>query len=565
MRVFFMATRPRRGRLAFLSVVLVVSLSGLVSAADAPPPGGTFVDDDGNVHEGYIEAIAAEGITRGCDPPLNIHYCPERTLTRGEMVAFLVRAFELPASEVDAFVDDDGSVFEGDIEALAAAGITKGCNPPTNTEFCPERTLTRGEMAAFLVRAFELPASEVDAFVDDDGSVFEGDIEALAAAGITKGCNPPTNTEFCPDRSLTRAEMASFLGRALGLTATVPAPRPVVIPGMLWSTELTAPDRPNNQYGPHSVAIYDRGVVMVDHQEVDNGESVTFIEYPVYAFESVAGRWVPTLLEPTDPIEFEELPQGISASGNRVAIAAGSPPAVYVFTRNDSGWSQGRIQLPFAGGFHGTVAMDGDRIVTGWDDTHVVVIDWDGAAWIPKLQEIEVTGGVGPLDVEGDLIAFGIPWESKAYVLTKNGDAWDTEELTRVGVGHEFGADVDVDDGRVLVGANGASPGPGGPGGLYLYNRQAGSWSGNVVAEGGAGFGDHARMSGSVIVCAGEYEEDRQSLWAFEQVDGNWSGHEFRWDADTWIGDLELSGRMGALTIPGGIPYEGEAILFELK
>jgi hypothetical protein len=123
MRVFFRATRPGRGWLALLSVVLIVSLPGLVSAADAPPPGGTFVDDDGNVHEGYIEAIATEGITRGCDPPLNIHYCPERTLTRAEMAAFLVRALELPASEADAFVDDDGSVFEGDIDAVAAAGV----------------------------------------------------------------------------------------------------------------------------------------------------------------------------------------------------------------------------------------------------------------------------------------------------------------------------------------------------------------------------------------------------------------------------------------------------------
>jgi hypothetical protein len=419
-------------------------------------------------------------------------------------------------------------------------------------------------MAAFLVRAFGLPASGEDAFLDDDGSVFEGDLDSVAAAGIAKGCNPPDNTKFCPNRSLTRAEMASFVARAIGLTAAVPEPRPVVIPGMLWSTELTAPDRPNNSYGPRSVAIYDRGIVIVDHQEWDDGSAV-FIEYPVYAFESVSGRWVPTLLEPSDPAGYEDFPLNMSASGSRVAISAGGSPAVYIFTRNEAGWSQVRIPLPFEGGFHGTVAMDGDRIVAGWDDTHIVVIDWDGAAWIPQLQEIEVAGGVGPLDVEGDLIAIGVPWESRAYVVTKNGDAWDAEELTRIGVGHEFGADVDVDDGRVLVGANGASPGPGGPGGLYLYNRQAGSWSGKVVAEGGAGFGDHARMSGSVIVCAGEHEADRQSLWAFEQVDGDWSGDKFRWDADTWIGDLELSDRMGALTIPGGIPYEGEAILFELK
>ncbi len=36
------------------------------------------------------------------------------------------------------------------------------------------------------------------------------------AAGVTKGCNPPDNDQFCPERPLIRAEMASFFVRALG-------------------------------------------------------------------------------------------------------------------------------------------------------------------------------------------------------------------------------------------------------------------------------------------------------------------------------------------------------------
>ncbi len=53
------------------------------------------------------------------------------------------------------FVDDDASIFQADIERLAAAGITKGCNPPTNDRFCPDSNVTRGQMAAFLHRALE--------------------------------------------------------------------------------------------------------------------------------------------------------------------------------------------------------------------------------------------------------------------------------------------------------------------------------------------------------------------------------------------------------------------------
>jgi len=46
-----------------------------------------------------------------------------------------------------------GHLFHRNVEWLAAAGITKGCNPPVNTLFCPSAYVTRGQMAAFLVRA----------------------------------------------------------------------------------------------------------------------------------------------------------------------------------------------------------------------------------------------------------------------------------------------------------------------------------------------------------------------------------------------------------------------------
>jgi len=53
----------------------------------------------------------------------------------------------------DWFVDDEGHLFEGDINRFADAGITRGCNPPVNDRFCPDDSVTRGQMAAFLVRA----------------------------------------------------------------------------------------------------------------------------------------------------------------------------------------------------------------------------------------------------------------------------------------------------------------------------------------------------------------------------------------------------------------------------
>ncbi|MDJ0923011.1 MAG: M15 family metallopeptidase, partial [Acidimicrobiia bacterium] len=191
---------------------------------DSPPYvfSGLFRDDDGNIHEQDIDTIGAAGISQGCNPPFNDEYCPDREVSRGEIAAFLVRTFGLTDDGgEDWFVDDDESVFQSDINKLAAAGITTGCNSPDLDEFCPDETVSRAAMAAFLVRALGLEDNGGgDLFVDDDGSVFEADIDKLAIAGITLGCNPPVYDRFCPTEPVRRDQMASFLARALGsLTA----------------------------------------------------------------------------------------------------------------------------------------------------------------------------------------------------------------------------------------------------------------------------------------------------------------------------------------------------------
>src|SRR5690606_15517075 len=127
-------------------------------------------------------ARAAEpGLTGGCNPPLNTRFWPDDVVTRGQMAAFLHRALpDLATSGSTDFRDDNGSTFESDIEWLAATGVTRGCNPPTNDRFCPDDVVTRGQMAAFLHRALPgLATSGSTDFRDDNGSTFESDIEWL--------------------------------------------------------------------------------------------------------------------------------------------------------------------------------------------------------------------------------------------------------------------------------------------------------------------------------------------------------------------------------------------------
>lgn len=160
----------------------------------------------GTAFVGDIQWAFDRGITAGCAPDL---FCSNNRVTREQMASFLVRALNLPPSGTDAFIDDNASIHQADINALAASGITGGCG---DGRFCPSAAVTRGQMASFLVRAFDLPPSGEDVFTDDGASIHQGDINALAASGITAGCQAD---RFCPSSPVTRAEMVAFLHRAL--------------------------------------------------------------------------------------------------------------------------------------------------------------------------------------------------------------------------------------------------------------------------------------------------------------------------------------------------------------
>ncbi len=142
-------------RVWFLAALMVLVVAGVSGTAGAS---GFFTDDDDSIHLRAIEAIAAEGITKGCNPPANTRYCPSATVTREQMASFLVRALDLPAGTT-TFTDTADSIHASDIAALATAGITKGCNPPTNDRFCPQNPVTREQMASFLTRALKLDTS----------------------------------------------------------------------------------------------------------------------------------------------------------------------------------------------------------------------------------------------------------------------------------------------------------------------------------------------------------------------------------------------------------------------
>lgn len=203
-----------------------------------------FSDDDTSVHEEAIEAIASAGITLGCEPRL---YCPAKEVTRGQFASMLVRAFpgQVPDDAEDFFSDDDGTTHEDAINRLASVVVVDACAPD---RFCPGNPLTRAQMATMLARVLPGPAPPTqDHFSDDDGTAAETAINALAANGITDGCGPD---RFCPGDPVRRGQAATLLAKALDLELISSRPSPWRLEWVIDQTDGVRHSRPTDLQAP---------------------------------------------------------------------------------------------------------------------------------------------------------------------------------------------------------------------------------------------------------------------------------------------------------------------------
>jgi hypothetical protein len=172
-------------------------------------PGGFSDVAPGHPHAAGIVAISKGKITEGCRPA---NYCPERTVDRGQMATFLSRALGLAAANVSSVPDvaNDHPHAPG-IGAVTLAGIASGKG---DGRFDPAAPVRRDQMATFLAKALDLdpkPAPFADVTADN---VHAGAIGAVAAEGIALGTG---GNAYDPAAPVSRAQMATFLARAFDL------------------------------------------------------------------------------------------------------------------------------------------------------------------------------------------------------------------------------------------------------------------------------------------------------------------------------------------------------------
>jgi uncharacterized repeat protein (TIGR01451 family) len=172
-----------------------------------------------NPFHSFVCTLARDGISGGCGGG---NFCPNNDVLRSQMAVFIIRAehyssnpnFTPPPCVTPIFTDVPCSnPFSAWINQLVQEGIASGC---TATTYCPNNSVTRAQMAVFLMVAEHgagyIPPIPIGIFADVPvNNPFAGWIEELYNEGITGGCQTTPQLLYCPGNPVPRAQMAVFL------------------------------------------------------------------------------------------------------------------------------------------------------------------------------------------------------------------------------------------------------------------------------------------------------------------------------------------------------------------
>jgi len=174
----------------------------------------TFADvSDSAWYTDAVTYLAARGVTGGTT---DTTFTPDATLTRGQFITLLLKAYGIEAIDgaADNFADAGSTYYTGYLAAAKQLGITSGVG---NNNFAPTQTISRQQMFTLLYNALnalgQLPESDSGkALTDftDSGSVAPYAQKAMAylvEAGVVGG----KNGFLLPQNSSTRAQMAQVL------------------------------------------------------------------------------------------------------------------------------------------------------------------------------------------------------------------------------------------------------------------------------------------------------------------------------------------------------------------
>jgi len=198
-----------RKTLALLLALLILSPTVFLYTRAANE---TFSDTTGHWAEAYIGKWAAAGVIFGYGDGT---FRPENNVTKAEFSSVLNQLFEYAEESSNTFDDvENADWFAPIISRLVAADIIV---PDYDNMIRPNSTLTRGELIVMMAKAYNIPATQGETSFMDDAAIDASQrpyVKALQDAGLIVGYEMPNGYEIRANRLLTRAEMLTVLDRA---------------------------------------------------------------------------------------------------------------------------------------------------------------------------------------------------------------------------------------------------------------------------------------------------------------------------------------------------------------
>ena len=193
---------------ALIVAMIAMLIAGSVAAQETPEP-----EPLTTAQRRAVSALSDSGILDGTS--CLVEEC-SGNIERWEVALWIVRLLDSEPTENQAFADIEAEMtYGGHVEALFDLGVTVGCMVDP-LRYCPTRSTSRGEMAAFVTRAYDLEETlPPHGFADvPETHNFRDNISALRNAGVLTADCADGSGLFCPEDPIMAAEAVEWLYRA---------------------------------------------------------------------------------------------------------------------------------------------------------------------------------------------------------------------------------------------------------------------------------------------------------------------------------------------------------------
>ena len=145
-----------RGQMASFVMRMLDPTTGYNRPSNPPD---AFTDDVASVHHANINAAAADSLVKGYPGGLFRPGAPVTRAQMATFIVGVLKrtGASLPATSPNAFADDDGDVHEKNIDALADVHVVVG---DPSGGYGPHRPVTRAQMALFVARGLDYLVAE---------------------------------------------------------------------------------------------------------------------------------------------------------------------------------------------------------------------------------------------------------------------------------------------------------------------------------------------------------------------------------------------------------------------